>query len=119
MQFLDAIFGQLFVLFRQSFEIVPIIRIEEVHQIEKFSNIVVQRRLDEMSVLLSPHKQITYPSHDDALCSIELLQLLEDQARIALHCGKIRVNANTVRIGVCAYVVGPHRLLRPPSVGRF
>ena len=48
MQFRDKFICELFILLRENLQVSPFIRVEEVHKIEQFTNIVVEGRLEKV-----------------------------------------------------------------------
>ena len=47
---LDLLFGQVFVLLLQSIQVVPLNRVQEVHEIEQFTDVIVDGSLEMKSI---------------------------------------------------------------------
>ena len=100
MKLFDTLFGEFLVLLCQVLQIVPLIGVKEVHEVEEFTDVVVQRRLKIEVVCSSCHEEDkmkdTNPSKNDTMYSIELIEFLEDETRIALHYID-HISSNTMR----------------------
>lgn len=92
MKLLDTLLREFFVFLGKVLQIIPLIWIEEIHQIEEFTNIVVQRGLEAKLVKYdsdSRDTKITNTSENDSMNSVQFIEFLEDKTCVTFHCRTI------------------------------
>lgn len=86
MKGLDEFLREFFVLLLEGLQVSPLVRVQEIEEVEQFSDVVVQRRLKISKWVIKKRLQVrqTYSCHDDTVNRVEFCKLLEDQAAITL-----------------------------------
>ena len=86
MKCLNEFLREFFVLLFEGLQVSPLVRVQEIEEVEQFSDVVVQRRLKISKWVIKNRLQVrqTYSCHDDTVNRVEFRELLEDQAAITL-----------------------------------